>query len=109
MESHNPNHIFFKLINPEHIDWVGLGKNILLVESKHVKEKRHDKIVYYTKNKERKRNQLKAYFDAKQRIHQETGLPVRVALLICKGVLNSKEAEIIYVEPKTYDEIAIKY
>ena len=70
--------IVFKLINPEHIDFLCMkdNKKIYLVESKSTKKDR-----YYPLGDERKREQWKGYFETK-RILEELGYEVEVWLLL---------------------------
>jgi len=92
-------HLIFKLINPEQIDWiVFLGKQQLaIVESKSTKKPN-----YYPFENQKKRNQLKRYFEVKQDL-TERGFECSFYLLL------KKQKEVIFKKLDKEEDIKRRY
>lgn len=115
LEEKYPEYLWFKLINPERIDWIGLGpeQNMMFVESKHITHKTElksgeTKYVYYTKANTRKREQLQKYFSARNKM-ESVGYKVRTAFLLCKGPVKSVDKEILWIEFDDYEKMPKSY
>jgi hypothetical protein len=111
LHENHPGFWFGKLINPERIDWAGIGpdKKIMLVESKHCNKKnKSGQIVYYPMENKRRREQLAEYFRVKELLIS-MGYDVTVAFLICKGVIKSEDKQIIWKTFGCMDDVAKSY
>lgn len=115
LEQNYPGFRFFKLINPERIDWLGFGEkfSVMLVESKHCNKRRIMKdgsctFVYYSRERKRNIEQLQRYISTREYL-ESLGYTVKTALLICKGPVKSTSREIVWAEFRTMDDIKTSY
>ena len=99
LEVHFNTKLIFKLINPEQIDWiVFLGEQkIAIVESKST-IKPH----YYPFENQRKRNQLKRYFEVKKELDGQ-------GFICCFYLLLKKGKDTIFQKIDKMEEIKRKY